>query len=94
MALANAHAHPNTQVPVTLPFYPVVAARGEGGGAGPALTKLAWSGEGRKLAVGDAEGGVHVLGVDAALVSPRVDEEVRLEELLRGVGAGAGTGAE
>lgn len=72
------------QVPVTKPF-PVTTMA--------ALTRLAWSGEGRKLAVGDAEGAVHVLGVDAALVSPRGDEEVRLEEVLRGV-LGRGGGAE
>lgn len=32
-------------------------------GPKPALTKVAWSSEGRKLAVGDARGHLHILGV-------------------------------
>jgi hypothetical protein len=83
---------------VTQPFLPGASSGNSnsnsnsgGGNGGSALTKLAWSPEGRKLAVGDAGGVVHVLGVDAPLVTPRADEAVRLEEalLLRG-GSGGG----
>ena len=52
-------------MPVTQPF-PVVAGgdKGQGNAESPvALTRIAWSSEGRKLAVGDAKGGIHVVGV-------------------------------
>ncbi len=84
-------------MPVTQPFFPGASGgsgNGNGHGNGAALTKLAWSSSGRKLAVGDAAGAVHVLGVDASLVTPRPDEAVRLEEalLLRAAAGGGGGG--
>lgn len=47
-----------------------------------ALTKLAWSSDGRRIAVGDASGAVHLYSLTEDLASPRSDEELRLEVLI------------
>ncbi|KAG5175478.1 WD40-repeat-containing domain protein [Tribonema minus] len=50
--------------------------------SGNALTKLAWSREGCRLAAGDVTGAVHVYAIAEDMALPRHDEEHRLERLL------------
>ncbi|TFJ82870.1 hypothetical protein NSK_005823 [Nannochloropsis salina CCMP1776] len=47
-----------------------------------ALTRLAWTGDGKRLAVGDTSGRIHVLRMAEELIRPRKDEDMRLEETL------------
>ena len=46
------------------------------------LTTLAFADDGRRLAVGDANGKATVLAVDAALVNRDADEDARLDAIL------------
>jgi len=48
-----------------------------------ALNKLAWSHDGRRIAVGDANGTAHVYSLADEVANPRSDEESRLEQTLR-----------
>ncbi|CAM9172824.1 unnamed protein product [Discosporangium mesarthrocarpum] len=47
-----------------------------------ALTRMAWSSDGRKLCVGDAKGYAHVFNVDQETALPRPDEDLKLEGTL------------
>ncbi|CAM9211921.1 unnamed protein product, partial [Heterosigma akashiwo] len=60
-----------------------VVPGGGGGGGGTTLNKLAWSTEGRRIAVGDGAGTAHVYTLSEELAAPRPDEDARLEAALR-----------
>jgi hypothetical protein len=47
-----------------------------------ALTKVAWSSEGRRIVVGDVYGRVYIVSIADDVAMPRQDEELRLERLL------------
>jgi hypothetical protein len=43
---------------------------------------VGWSGEGRRIAAGDANGFAHIFSVDEEIAIPRQDDDLRLEHII------------
>lgn len=65
----------NVSLP-TLPQIPIVSTYIDGGGV--ALNKLAWTPDGRRSAIGAADGRVHIIDVGAVSVRSRRNEKNNL----------------
>lgn len=48
-----------------------------------ALNCLRWSGDGRKIAVGDSDGYVNLWSLDKEVAIPRTEDFIRFEELIQ-----------